>query len=164
MVHGGICVDHSDIFQAYSRCIARDPEGLEQLFAATAPQLLAQCLQELGNRAVADEALVDIYCAIWDEGAPCETGETVLRHLETRTAEIAADRAAALPAQAPAQTSRIAQIAPDPTTWPAIEHRLFAPDNSRAGTIMKSMAWMLFSGLATALFAYWVLTYAAPPQ
>jgi RNA polymerase sigma-70 factor (ECF subfamily) len=47
------------------RCAARDPGALEQLYALVAPLLFGLLTRMLRRRAVAEEALQDVFISIW---------------------------------------------------------------------------------------------------
>src|SRR5229473_2706530 len=48
-----------------SRCAARDPRALEQLYTLVAPLLFGLLTRILRRRALAEEALQDVFISIW---------------------------------------------------------------------------------------------------
>src|ERR1700684_260980 len=55
-------------------CAARDRQALRQLYELMAPQMLAGMLRILKRRALAEEALQDVFVSIWQRATQFESG------------------------------------------------------------------------------------------
>ena len=63
-----------ELAQLLQRCAARDPAAFRSLYDKTSPILFARLLRMLRRRAVAEEALQDVYVRIWQRAAQYEMG------------------------------------------------------------------------------------------
>src|SRR5687767_13724742 len=57
--------DDLELTQLIAACAARNSQALRQLYDRTAPQLLACMVRILKRRALAEEALQDVFVSIW---------------------------------------------------------------------------------------------------
>jgi RNA polymerase sigma-70 factor (ECF subfamily) len=55
-----------DLERLLERCARRDPQAFQALYERAAPQLLACLMRILRRRAVAEEALQDVFVSIWE--------------------------------------------------------------------------------------------------
>src|SRR6187399_469222 len=63
-----------ELAQLLQRCAAQDSVAFRTLYDKTAPILFARLLRMLRRRAVAEEALQDVYVRIWQRAAQYEMG------------------------------------------------------------------------------------------
>src|SRR5262245_1558758 len=64
--------DDVELTQLISACAARDAQALRQLYDRTAPQLLACMVRILKRKALAEEALQDVFVSIWQRASQFE--------------------------------------------------------------------------------------------
>src|ERR1044071_9358868 len=65
--------DDSELTGLIAACAARDSHALRQLYDRTAPQLLACMVRILKRRALAEEALQDVFVSIWQRASQFES-------------------------------------------------------------------------------------------
>ncbi len=65
--------DDADLARLIAACAARDAQALRQLYDRTAPQLLACMVRILKRRALAEEALQDVFVSIWQRASQFES-------------------------------------------------------------------------------------------
>jgi RNA polymerase sigma-70 factor (ECF subfamily) len=63
-----------ELAQLLQRCAAQDSVAFRTLYDKTSPILFARLLRMLRRRAVAEEALQDVYVRIWQRAAQYEPG------------------------------------------------------------------------------------------
>jgi RNA polymerase sigma-70 factor (ECF subfamily) len=64
--------DSAQLAGLLARCAARDAGALEQLYRVAAPRLLGCLLKILRRRALAEEALQDVFVQVWQRAAQYE--------------------------------------------------------------------------------------------
>ena len=62
-------LDGTELEELLRRCALRDAGALQMLYMRTAPQLLAILVHMLGTRAVAEDALQEVFVRIWQQAA-----------------------------------------------------------------------------------------------
>ena len=65
--------DDAELTRLIAACAARNAQALRQLYDRTAPQLLACMVRILKRRALAEEALQDVFVSIWQRAAQFES-------------------------------------------------------------------------------------------
>jgi RNA polymerase sigma-70 factor (ECF subfamily) len=66
-------VDDAELTQLIAACAARNAQALRQLYDRTSPQLLACMVRILKRRALAEEALQDVFVSIWQRAGQFES-------------------------------------------------------------------------------------------
>src|SRR6185295_17877024 len=64
--------DDSELTQLIASCAARNAQALRELYDRTAPQLLACMVRILKRKALAEEALQDVFVSIWQRAGQFE--------------------------------------------------------------------------------------------
>jgi RNA polymerase sigma-70 factor (ECF subfamily) len=64
--------DDAELTQLIASCAARDARALRELYDRTAPQLLACMVRILKRKALAEEALQDVFVSIWQRAGQFE--------------------------------------------------------------------------------------------
>jgi RNA polymerase sigma factor (sigma-70 family) len=62
-------LDDAELERLIAACAARDADALRRLYEAMAPQLLGCMIRILKRRALAEEALQDVFVSIWQRAA-----------------------------------------------------------------------------------------------
>src|SRR5882672_6341263 len=65
--------DDVELTRLIAACAARNAQALRQLYDRTAPQLLACMVRILKRRALAEEALQDVFVSIWQRAGQFES-------------------------------------------------------------------------------------------
>src|SRR5262245_6881139 len=65
--------DDAELTQLIAACAARNAQALRQLYDRTAPQLLACMVRILKRKALAEEALQDVFVSIWQRAGQFES-------------------------------------------------------------------------------------------
>ena len=65
--------DDLELTRLIAACAARNSQALRQLYDRTAPQLLACMVRILKRRALAEEALQDVFVSIWQRAGQFES-------------------------------------------------------------------------------------------
>jgi RNA polymerase sigma-70 factor (ECF subfamily) len=63
-----------EITRLLAACASRDRVAFQHLYDLTAPRLLACLMRVLGNRALAEDALQDVYVQVWNRAARFTSG------------------------------------------------------------------------------------------
>jgi len=64
----------SEVATLLADCARRDREAFQRLYERTAPQLLASLLRILRQRALAEDALQDVFVQVWNRAGQFEPG------------------------------------------------------------------------------------------
>jgi RNA polymerase sigma-70 factor (ECF subfamily) len=91
-----------DLVEVISRIAVGDESALAELYDATSPLLFGLILRVLGDRAVAEEVLLEVYWQLWREASTYSPDRhTPLSWLVTRARRRALDRLGLSPSSQP---------------------------------------------------------------
>lgn len=62
-------VPDDELERLITNCAKRDTRSLQRLYEVTAPQLLAVMIRILKRRALAEEALQDVFVSVWQRAS-----------------------------------------------------------------------------------------------